>query len=404
VPLRFSSTPTPPDEVASNRLLRALWAALRAEFGKFTWQYVPVRYGSRQTIYFGYADLALPTTIRIGVTYKRRGIIDRSVFEDASGDADLPASRFEHCVRLAERATETEVTISAKILVPYDLQLQSEERPGPFSVLNDTGGTTHLCIRVRAFDEADAAHNFALHINPILDVLSSFTNLFLALGEFTDPPSSPPPQQATSSPSVDWLDGYPVADGLLVIPEICLGLVDDIIRDGLDEPKQQLVDACHHFHAARALEEQSHSFATTQSTAAELVLVLYMSCLEVLSLIGAPPPVTGTTCSQPQHRISARVVEFMGKHNGPAVAQVVKELYNARSKYLHAGRLLSSPSYTGRTIPQLDSSTEDGVRSPVPLVPLLNLREYTSFCIRAVTRELTSAQPGNAPDGASRRG
>jgi hypothetical protein len=83
----------------------------------------------------------------------------------------------------------------------------------------------------------------------------------------------------------------------------------------------------------------------------------------------------------------------MEQHNNPAVAQVIKELYNARSKYLHAGRLLSSRSYTGDTIWQLDSSSKNGVRSPVPLAPLLNLREYTSFCIRAVTHELASAEP-----------
>lgn len=390
---------SPPDEAASNRFLCALWAKLRAEFGKLAWQYAPTRYGSCQTIYFGYADLELPATIRIGVTYRRRGVIDRVVFEDVFGKADLPTARFERCVRLAESAAETAITLSAKMLAPYDLRFQNTEGHGPFSLLKDKDETTYLCLRICAFDEADAAYKFALHTKSILDVLSSFTNLFLALGEVTDlPPTLSASQRAMSSPSLDWLDGCPVTDGMVVVPEHCLTLIDNIIRNDLDTPKQQLVAACHHFHAARALEEQSYSLPATQSVAAELALVLCVSCLEVLSLISSPPAITCSTCGQPQHRISARVTGFMEKHNGPAVAQIVKELYSARSKYLHVGCLLSSRAYTGRMVPQLDSSSTTGVRSPLPLAPLLNLREFTSFCIRAVTHELTSAQQPCAPD------
>lgn len=393
----------PPDEAASNRLLRALWAELRAEFGQLVWQSSPRRCGSRQIIYFGYAELGLPAKIHIGVTYKRRGVIDRIVFEDVFDEVDLPTARFKRCVQLAENATETEITLNAKMLVPYDLRFQSVQGHGPFAIFNHTDKTTYLCLRVCAFDEADAAHKFALHTKPILDVLSSFTNLFLALGEITAPPPSPSAfQRVVSSPSLDWIDGYPVTDGLVVVPEHCLTLVNDIIRSDLDVQKQQLIDACHHFHAARALEEQLLSSLAPPSVNAELALVLYMSCLEVLALIDAPPPKTCTTCSQPQHRISARVVKFMELHNGLAAAQATKELYNARSKYLHAGHLLSSRSYTGDTIWQLDSLSKSGVRSPVPLAPFLNLREYVSFCIRAVTRELASAQHSSGADGPQR--
>jgi hypothetical protein len=386
---------TPPrDEAASNRLLRALWAELRAEFGQLVWQYTPGKHGFRQIIYFGYANLALPATIRIGVTYKKRGVIHRIVFEDVSGKADLPVARFERCVRLAESAIESEIALSAKMLVLYDLCFQSVERPGPFSLLKHKDETTWLCLRVYAFDKADAEHKFALYTKPILDVLSAFTNLFLAIGDCTDlPPSPSASQRAASALSLDWLNDYPVTDGMVVVPEHCLALIEDIIRGDLDAQKQQIIAACHHFHAARAMEEQrSLSFRATLSVEAELAVCLYMSCLEVLSLIHAPPPIRCLTCSQLQHRISARVREFMKKHNGPTAAQVVKELYSARSTYLHEGHLLSSRSYTEFMIPQLDSSSRSGVRSPIPLVPLHNLREYTSFCIRAVTRELTSTQ------------
>ena len=69
----------PVDEPSSNRFLRALWATLRLEFGKLAWQYSPKKAGSRRVIYFGYADLALSFTIHIGIMYKRKGIIERTI-------------------------------------------------------------------------------------------------------------------------------------------------------------------------------------------------------------------------------------------------------------------------------------------------------------------------------------
>lgn len=376
-------------EAANNRFLRALWASLRAEFGKLAWQESPTRYGPRKVIYFGYADLGLSGLIRIGVTYKRRSIIDCVVFWNVFDKTNLPTDRFERCVRLAESATETEITISAKILVPYGLDFQRVERRGAISIFHHNN-VNYLCLRFLAFDEADAAHQFALYTKPILDILSSFTNLFLNLDEYTD--LLPPPldvHRSTFSLNLDWIDGFPIINGMLVIPEQCFALIDAIVCDDLNVQKQQLIDACHHFHAARVLEEQSRNFSSTHSVAAELALVLYVSCLEVLSLINAPPPRTCSTCNQVQYSISARVTEFMEKHHGSVVAQFVRELYTFRSKYLHVGQLLSSRSYTGQAIPQLDSSSTNGTRSTMPMVPLLNLREYTSFCIRAVTHELT---------------
>ncbi|GBC60181.1 hypothetical protein DENIS_1132 [Desulfonema ishimotonii] len=382
------------DEAASNRFLCAFWAKLRDEFGKLAWQYNPSRNGSRQTIYFGYADLALPATIRIGVTYKRRGIIDCMVFEDVFGKADLPITRFESCVRLAESAIETETTFYAKMVIPYNLNFQSTYEHGAFSILNKKDENTYLGFRVCAFDETDAINKVSLYSKPILDVLSSFTNLFLSLSEFTDlKPFHPVSQQIMTPDDLNWIDGYPVTNGLVVIPENCLALIDGIIHGNLDSQMQLLIDACHHFHAARALEEKAYNFISKQTNnEAELAMVLYVSCIEVLSLINAPSPIKCPTCSQPQHRISARVIKFMEKHNGLVAAGIVKELYNARSKYLHSGQLLSSRSYTGAMIPQLGSSLKNGVRSSRPLAPLLNLREYTSFCIRSIAYELISGQ------------
>lgn len=384
----------PSDEMASNRLLRALWAQLRAEFGKLAWMYQPRKDGPNRVIYFGYADLALAATIHIGITYKKRGVIDGILFEDVFNRIELPKDRFEKCVNLAERTAENKVSIASKIFIPYKLSFPNIEQNEFFSILNYEDESTYLCLKFHAFDEADAVYKFSLNTKPILDVLSSFTNLYFALDEAIGPlPSASTSQKTVSALTLDWLDGYPITDGTLFIPEVCLSLIEGIICDNLTKQKQQLVNACHHFHAARILEEQSNTFHSSSFVEKELALVLYISCLEVLSLINAPSPVTCETCSQPQYRISTRVKDFMEKHNGPWAAKVVKELYDNRSKYLHTGSLLSSRSFSGYIIPQLDFSSLDksSTRSPLPLTPLHNLREYTSFCVRAVAYELIFA-------------
>ena len=388
----------PIDESYSNRFLRALWATLRLEFGKLAWQYSPRKDGYRRVIYFGYADIALSFTIHIGIMYKKKGIIESVVFEDVFDKTEFPVDKFQHCVSVAENASEYEFYVSSEIIVPYGLQFHNYQRSEAFSLLTHNSQKTNiflflsrdlhktdLQIKIQAFDDADANHQFMLYAHPILDVLSAFTNLFFDIGKprkcvtFLNHP-----QQIKSMLNHDWLDGYPIVENKLMLSDECLKLIEDIVQSNINKNKQLILDACHHFHSARSLQERYCFYSQTESIS-EIAMVLYISSVEVLSLINAPILSSCPTCSQPQHRISSRVVEFMERHNGINIASMIKGLYNDRSKYLHAGRLLSSRSYNGKIIPQLKSSSDNGVLSPMSLAPIHNLREFTSFCIRSET-------------------
>jgi hypothetical protein len=174
---------------------------------------------------------------------------------------------------------------------------------------------------------------------------------------------------------------------MLVLPEYCIKFINNIVNQNLTVQEQIIVDACHHFRSACSFEQM----ISRGSVMSEIAMVCYLSSLEVLSLYNASATETCPTCSQPQHRISNRVKELIEQHLGDHAAKIVKELYNSRSKYLHEGRFLSSRSYAGLVIPQIDFSDSRGVLSPVPLIPLLNLREFTSFCIRDVVRNNISS-------------
>lgn len=386
----------PTDVSSSNRLLRALWASLRQEFGNLGWLYQPIKDGESRRIYFGYASIVV-TSIYFGISYKKRGIVDHIVFEDKFADKSDPViSRIESCVRTAETATESDFFMTSEVITPSRYLFQDFNELNIFSLLT-IDNRTSLNLRVSAFDQYDAEHNFNLCIRPIIDVLSAFSNLFFGIGKPNFSSTSCLDhiiQRPEYTLDADWIDGYPMIDGKIAMPDHCLKLVKDIVQDNINEHKQLILDACHHFHSARSLEQQAFEFSRTE-TLSEMAMVLYTSCLEVLSSINAPSPETCRTCSQPRYRISTRVEEFVDRHLGANAADMVKNIYNDRSKYLHTGRLLSSRSFTRTIIPQLDSSANNGVRSPLRAALHINLREFTSYCIRAVTYDLYNCQSSN---------
>jgi hypothetical protein len=109
---------------------------------------------------------------------------------------------------------------------------------------------------------------------------------------------------------------------------------------------------------------------------------MYISALEVASSIEGVSAKKCECCGQPIYSISKRVRTYVQQNLGTNVSDgYIKPLYNTRSKYLHEGLTISENNYTGSTIPQLDSDMDHGVSYQISPSPI-NLREYTSYCLR----------------------
>tara|TARA_R110000796_G_C14425960_1_gene420517 strand:- start:29 stop:538 length:510 start_codon:yes stop_codon:yes gene_type:complete len=130
----------------------------------------------------------------------------------------------------------------------------------------------------------------------------------------------------------EWIDDFPISDGLLELSAEQLRFCEDLIDGRIKNDR--LVRAANIFHKALTIYRklpESHDVA----------LALFISALEA---VGLPEneSVSCRECGQPQHKISQRVTALGVKHLGSGVERTFKQAYNRRSKYLHAGRAVAS--------------------------------------------------------------
>jgi len=372
----------------TNALLRALWASMRAEFGYFPWQFSPMRRGERNTIYFGWANLGFNQPVRIGVTYKRKGIATGLLFENA----DEAATRIKQCVETALVSEPAETTFFVTVGMSPKIHMASAT--GKLIQIQPLDkGIFRLGLRVKGFDTIDATTELERRTRLIADALSFITNVRFRLlrKQEDDARMDETFIEFNSIPSDDWLDGHPISNDQLVIDEQSLTFLDALLADELGEQVAILADAAHHFHSGLNAELQESELETVGANI-EQAMVFYLSALEVASVISAPDPTTCESCGQAQYKITSRVANFVRVILGDPASDLVKSLYGLRSNYLHRGLLLSSRAYVGVTIPQLDPLSSNGVQAQLPLEPALNLREFTSFCLRRVAKECLQSE------------
>ena len=373
----------------TNLLLRAIWAELRADFNDFRWQLMPRRDGEEKTVWFGWAQLGFEESVGIGIVYERKGIATHLRIRRCPAEG-LP--RIEACVRRAEARLGKPDHFGCTYFVRTTPALRmSAFQNHAFEVTPAGGGLFHVFLRsVSGFDNLDAGVESLRRVRVFLDSLSFLTNCtfdLLSQAEFEElvhanPEEGPFPARADEPPlRPDWIDDCPVLNGAITLLPEELAFLERIATDSLSDSDDFLVDAAHHFHSGRRTEESGQLGITSNDTT-EAVLVSYVSALEVVSLIGAGKADNCSKCGQVQYKISERVFKCADGHLGPVFSSLVKKCCTIRSTYLHAGRLTSSRAFFGRIISQLDPNSPDGVLTNVPNIPLPNLRECASYCLR----------------------
>lgn len=374
--LRFA--PVPAASLAeSNLFLRALWATLRERFGSMSWQYTPRKYGPQQCIRLGWMALGGGShdMIEVTVRYGRIGVIRAIEFQahpDAAGLGDQLAGDLRRCVEQAigrtarPKSIEQVVQVTSQPGFALGYYQGADWYCGPL-----TNGNTEIGIYVKAFDDADARHEFQVKIAALIDVLSALTNVVFDTTRDTDgEPASSSSELNVFLEDKGWLDDFPLEGETLRLSAKAMEFCNAIVAGSVED---RLLRSASLFHKALALHRKLPQCG-------DVATALFMSALEAL-----PPqskPETCSTCGQPIYKISKRVVDLAVSHLGEGLERIFKDQYAKRSQYLHAGVVRSSQPLPRRIIPQLDPNAPEGCAMPWPTGGPDNLLEYASFVIR----------------------
>lgn len=408
----------------SNSFLRASWAELRSIFGKCAWNYQPFKDGNSQTIFLGWADINQKQVIPISLVYSQKSIVREIHFGEQFGEpidekSDLGKKLKDAVDKAYQRRNSPDtkilqVSVSSlyRSLAPYSGQW--------FKISPDQHPISLLRIKIRAFDNIDAKAELLRISSYLLDILSVETNSLFWLSSQEDMHDNVSglesekaafPEVNTFVSDEEWIDNIPHGNGYLLISPQAVQFFDSILsKNELSVEEETFIRSCHHFHVAReqdaliydrlvsSEEQKDEDEATTlffqqhpqlksasmlSRRAEEIATVLYMSAIEVASTIDSNPSERCTTCGQEQYKISTRVVDYVKKYlkleEGHHISKVFKSHYGKRSKYLHAGVVLSDHSET--TVPRLDPSSDSGVSQKTSVL-VINLRQWIGYMLR----------------------
>ncbi len=400
----------------SNIFLRALWANISKEYGKCVWQYTPYKDSSKHIIFLGNMDIDLPSCFSVYVHYKKKAVINKMEFLELNNKevSQEIKEKFQEIIKETVISFKTpEIKCLNATISSYNSI--SNYNSDFFSISSYGNGLSSFTLGVKAFGDNDAKFICQSKMTKVLDLLSVLTN---APFSFCKQPSNPVTHKEKEMFYEDegFIDGHPIQNSEFILTKYGKEIIDRVIRSDKEEGNiKKLINASMHFHAARKFDAQINdlyiyhepeqteevdiytinfsprdqrlfSAREVNANIEEIATVSYISALEVISSIVFDNDAHRCkNCNQFMYGISARVRDLLRKYFPDQLAKQIHSYYSSRSKFLHEGEILEH-TYTGISIPQLDYNHSSGCKVSSD-IPLINLREYTGYCIRSVIKE-----------------
>lgn len=397
----------------SNNFLRALWANIRADFGKCAWHYSPYRVTDKKTIVLGSMNYRDEGTIEVSLRYKKKGNLVAIIFKGSSEldslsqDLAIMKQLVKKSLRYSEQRKifhlKTYFDVIRGNISPYSSEV--------FQLTPVSSNKLRVTVRVFGYDNVDAKSIASHKFKVISEIISVFTN-FLLIRSKTETNESFCGEISYNkyADDVNWVDDKPTFNNLVQLSEKACKLIDLILNTETESPNLKLLlSAYRHFYSARSLDafEQDALYFGESSQKSENITsievhkderfalpneilrsstenasVLYMSSLEVASLFEKTKIEKCNKCNQNVYSISARVQDFVKSHSeSDWLVTTIKSYYNLRSRHLHQGMELKNDNYLGTSLPALDLDSQSHAKEPYQ-VSVLNLREWSSFLLR----------------------
>ncbi|MCY8913410.1 hypothetical protein MOE47_04105 [Bacillus atrophaeus] len=381
----------------SNEFLRCLWTEMKKEFGVCGWHYTPYKNGLLKKITFGFVNIGESKPLEVGITYKEKGSINNIVFKAEYGEKELKKGT-ELYQRLKSVVNTAKQNVGKVDTLYFSTAFQSYY---PFNSCRTDNFTIHpmkdnkseFIFGVKAYDRNQASGFVAQKVTQLMNFLAVETNAVFDRVNWVEN-RLVEPNESELFQEEDFIDDYSVKENYLVISEEGKEFINILTNSEQElSPEVELfLKACGHFHSARKQEEKMFrrdldgSVVMVQSgEETEIATTLYLSALEVTTLIGFTEEKCDS-CGQPKFQITRRVRELASRYLPKHLAKDFVDYYDKRSKYLHAGMRLNTETPTGNLIPLLDPDEKSGCES-LSKIPLINVREYVSYCLRKFYRE-----------------
>jgi len=381
----------------SNEFLRCLWAEMKNEFGVCGWHYTPYKNGLLKKITFGFVNIGESKPLEVGITYKEKGSINNIFFNAEYGEKDIKKGT-ELYQRLKKVVNTTKQNIGKLDTLYFRTAIQSyyplhSYRADDFTIHPMKDSKSEFTFGINAYDSNQASGFVTQKVTQLMNFLAVETNAVFERVDWIED-GLIEPQESELFQEDDFIDDHSVKEDYLVISKEGKEFIKILTNSEHDlSPKVELfLKACGHFHSARKQEEKMFhrdsdgSVVVVQSgDETELATTLYLSALEVTTLIGFTEEKCDS-CGQPKFQITKRVRELTSKYLPKHLVKDFVDYYDKRSKFLHAGMRVNTETPTSNLIPLLDPDEKNGCDFPHK-IPLINVREYVSYCLRKYYRE-----------------
>ncbi|MBD1571600.1 hypothetical protein [Aliivibrio sp. S10_S31] len=395
----------------SNHFLRALWAKINTKYGSCSWNFTPSRNTSSKVILLGHMNIKDDLIIEVSVRYKNKGnlvaINFHNIAECSKQDSELNNLRklVKECQNYNSLINEYYCSKQYELVRGNFSSYQGNF----FSIKPLSDNVFELVCKVKAYGKKDAGTIGAEKASQIVNILSVFSNGLILHNTESIICNNKTVEHNIYDRNHNWIDDRPLDNNNILISSKACELIDKVLSlSAYNENLLLLLGAFSHFHSARsqdALEfdsvipsktlhkcndeytftfEEDTRFRVSkeiQRSATENASVLYISALEVISLIGAESAERCRECKQDRYSISARVQQYLKNNGCGSLVKTIKDYYNLRSRYLHQGQLIKNNTYTGTTVPVLDLNTQSHLNE-YSQISVLNLREWCAYLLR----------------------
>ena len=278
--------------------------------------------------------------------------------------------------------------------------------------LHTDGNGVLIDVRVRSIDYIEAKQQIGKRVEDLCSFLSVETNLLFKVEDEVEiyEEDDRLPLAGEQEYIKPFIDGPSIRDNVLLLSETGVKFLDQYIFVDRDIEEGDVAiffkRGCVHVYEGlqRQLENKEVIGYTTRTRSfilspkdrlrsQHVVTMSAMSFLSALETTSMPQgkPETCKTCGNVMYKIGSRVESLVAKYLNPETEQEFKELYNLRSKFLHAGKL-SCDKYYITARPFIDPSTGSGlsdygfisckVQGKLMVVGLQNIQELSTYVLR----------------------